>query len=48
MWKNLKGDSYIGEWDNGRAVGYGVFTWGNGDKYEGEWANSLKHGKGHD
>ncbi len=31
----MNGDSYIGEWKNGFADGYGVHIWVNGDRYEG-------------
>ena len=48
MWKGLQGDSYIGEWKNSKADGYGVHTWKNGDRYEGEWKECLKHGNGTD
>ncbi|CDW89395.1 UNKNOWN [Stylonychia lemnae] len=41
-------DSYVGEWKNGKADGFGVHTWSNGDQYEGEWKACMKHGKGVD
>lgn len=34
--KENNGDSYIGEWKNSKAHGYGVHTWSSGDKYEGK------------
>ena len=46
MWKGTKGDSYVGQWKNSFAYGFGVQISQNGDKYEGEWKFSLKHGKG--
>jgi hypothetical protein len=48
MWKGVNGDSYIGEWKDSRADGYGVHVWSNGDRYEGEWKGCLKHGHGTD
>jgi hypothetical protein len=44
----MHGDSYIGEWKNSKADGYGVHIWANGDRYEGEWKECLKHGNGTD
>ena len=46
MWRGARGDSYIGEWKDGKADGVGVHTWVNGDKYEGEFSACLKHGEG--
>lgn len=55
VWKRLNKnsdqkyqDSYIGEWRNGKAEGYGVHTWSNGDRYEGEWKKCMKNGRGTD
>ena len=44
MWRGAKGDSYVGEWKQNKADGYGVHTWVNGDRYEGEFKQCLKHG----
>ncbi len=33
MWRGSQGDSYIGEWKDGKAEGYGVHTWINGNRY---------------
>lgn len=33
MWRGTEGDSYIGEWRNGKVDGYGIHVWSNGDKY---------------
>ena len=33
IWRGPTGDSYIGEWKNGQANGYGVHTWIYGDRY---------------
>ncbi|MBC8306319.1 MAG: caspase family protein [Pelagibacterales bacterium] len=45
-WTN--GDSYNGEWQNGKRTGYGnlIFTLDNGDKYIGELYNNLWDGQG--
>lgn len=48
MWHGCDGDSYIGQWRNSKAEGYGVHIFSNGDRYEGEWKDCLKHGKGTD
>ena len=37
IWKGMQGDSYLGEWKNGKADGYRVDTWLNGDIYEGQF-----------
>ena len=29
----------LGNWENDKANGYGVYTHANGSKYEGEWLN---------
>jgi len=33
VWKGNQGDSYIGEWRNSKAEGYGVHMWKNGTEY---------------
>ena len=33
MWKGNCGDSYIGEWKQGKTDGYGVHKYLNGDLY---------------
>lgn len=35
----MDGDSYIGEWADDRANGYGVYRQSNGAVYEGYWRN---------
>lgn len=40
------GDSYGGEWANGRLHGVGVYRFANGDRYEGAFANHLRDGRG--
>lgn len=37
---------YVGKTRNGRANGYGVYTFANGDIYEGSWENDNKSGFG--
>lgn len=34
------GDSYIGEWKNGKMNGKGTYIWKNGEKLIGEFRNS--------
>ena len=33
LWKSGKGDTYIGEWKNGKVHGYGVHTTVLGQRY---------------
>jgi hypothetical protein len=33
MWKNEKGDTYIGEWVQGQANGFGVFVEVTGSRF---------------
>jgi hypothetical protein len=40
------GEYYVGEFDNDKANGYGVFKDLNGGKYEGQWVDDKQHGKG--
>ena len=37
---------YEGELLNGKANGYGTFTWNNGDFYKGNWVDDLRTGYG--
>jgi hypothetical protein len=39
---------YIGNWENDKANGYGVYLHSNGSKYEGDWKDDKQHGKGHE
>lgn len=38
------GDTYKGEWKNGKMHGQGVFRWANGDDYVGQWRMGKMHG----
>jgi hypothetical protein len=40
------GDSYSGEYRDGKMDGKGVYKWADGGIYEGEFKAGLKHGKG--
>jgi hypothetical protein len=40
------GDSYTGEWKNGKPDGIGKMTYMLGGSYEGEWKNGLRDGRG--
>ena len=39
-------DFYIGNFQNGKAHGKGIYTWKNGDIYDGEWKEGVKEGNG--
>ena len=38
----------LGNWENDKANGYGVYVHANGSKYEGDWRNDKQHGRGHE
>jgi len=44
VYKN--GNSYDGEWTNGKPDGKGTFTWVNGDVYSGYFKNGYRNGNG--
>ena len=44
-WTFKNGDSYIGEYKNGKRV-KGVYMWPNGDKYSGGFENNKINGRG--
>lgn len=40
------GDVYLGEYQYGRAEGYGQYRWANGNTYNGLFKDGMKEGKG--
>ena len=36
----------MGEWKNGKIVGWGTYTWPSGTKYVGEFKNETRNGQG--
>ena len=44
LYKN--GDSYTGDFYNGKKHGKGTFRYNNKDEYQGDYLNDTKHGKG--
>jgi hypothetical protein len=42
----LDGNTYVGEWKNGKGHGQGTLTWPDGNTYVGEWKNDKRHGQG--
>ena len=40
------GNTYTGEWAEGKFHGQGTYTWANGDTYTGECAEGKFHGQG--
>ena len=36
----------VGNWENDKANGYGIYIHANGSKYEGEWRDDKQHGYG--
>jgi len=40
------GSQYVGDWENNRMHGVGVYTSNDGSKYEGEYRNHVRNGKG--
>ena len=41
-----RGSNYVGEWKNGKASGYGIYTWSKGEKYIGEHIDGKADGYG--
>jgi hypothetical protein len=37
---------FIGDWEDNKIQGKGLYTWADDRKYEGEWLNNNMHGKG--
>ena len=44
VWEN--GDSYVGNYKDGKRNDNGTFTWASGNKYVGEWKDGKLHGQG--
>ena len=44
--KYHNGESYEGNWANGKLAGHVMIQLVNGDTYEGEFLNGLRHGNG--
>jgi len=40
------GNTYIGETNNGKRSGYGIFVWASGDAWFGNWERDGRKGKG--
>ena len=40
------GDSYTGEYVDGKPHGKGEYTWSSGQNYVGDFFKGKKHGKG--
>lgn len=40
------GNTYKGQFLNGKPEGFGNFRWYHGEMYEGQWRAGLKHGSG--
>ena len=46
-WKPLLNNQrYVGEFQNGKKDGKGVYTWPSGERYEGAFKNNQRNGKG--
>jgi hypothetical protein len=43
---NINLTTLLGEWENDKANGYGIYTHANGSKYEGQWLDDKQHGIG--
>jgi hypothetical protein len=41
-----KGDSYSGEWRNGKADGKGILKYADGNRYSGDWKDGKANGYG--
>jgi hypothetical protein len=44
--RSPEGDTYEGDWKDGKYYGNGTFLWKDGKKYVGEFKNGLRHGYG--
>ena len=43
-WKS--GDTFSGQFVEGKRNGTGTYTWASGSTYTGEWKDGMRHGKG--
>ena len=41
-----EGDKYVGEWEDGKLHGQGIYTYADGGKYVGQWEDGKFHGQG--
>lgn len=44
--KDVKGNTYTGNFEKGQYSGYGEMRYQNGDRYQGYWKNGMLEGKG--
>jgi len=44
--QHIHGDTYEGEWKDGKLHGQGKHTYAYGYTYEGEWKDGMRHGQG--
>jgi hypothetical protein len=42
----IQGDSYVGDWEDGKFHGYGTYTWADRSYYVGEFKDGKKDGEG--
>ena len=40
------GNNYVGQWENNKKNGQGIFSWTFGDKYVGQWKDDKMNGQG--
>jgi hypothetical protein len=40
------GETYVGEWKDGKRHGHGTYTWPASGTYVGEWRDGKMHGEG--
>ena len=43
---NQDGDTYVGEFRDGKQIGKGIYTWVSGGKYTGDFKDNKMHGYG--
>ena len=46
VWIYPNGDTYEGEFADGKRNGKGVYHYANGEEYNGDWVDDEKNGKG--